>query len=303
MTMPASPLGDLVAHLPLLLRRHRSGQQRDPRRAVGAAELTRHRQRPEDVADRPGMLGGKDFRRRQQRALVARRRPSAASPAPRRWSCPSRPRPAACGSSAGWPPVRPTARRALPAGRRSIRTATARSMRGQQSVVFRRGDGTGLAQFAVTAPHQRPLQPDGLVEREARAGALAFGRVLGEVDRPQRLVFGRSDCVAAETIPAAAPRPGRARRAPGAHRRRCPSSAPSRWPGRSGRSPARTPPAGRRRWLPTLRRSSCSDLVPIVSAARRFEHEERRMRQLHRALEVADLARTASPACPRSSSS
>ena len=55
----------------LLLGRHGSGQQGDPRRTVRAAELARHRQRPENVADRAGMLGGKDFRRRQQRALIA----------------------------------------------------------------------------------------------------------------------------------------------------------------------------------------------------------------------------------------
>ena len=62
---------DLVAHLPLLLRRHGPGQQRDARRAVGAAQLARHRQRPEDISDGPSMLGGKDFRRRQQCALVS----------------------------------------------------------------------------------------------------------------------------------------------------------------------------------------------------------------------------------------
>ena len=37
----------------------------------GATELTGHRQRAQDVADGPRMLGGKDFRRREQRALIA----------------------------------------------------------------------------------------------------------------------------------------------------------------------------------------------------------------------------------------
>ena len=62
---------DFVAHLTFLLGRHGPGQQRDARRTVGAAQLTRHRQRTEDIPNGASMLGGKDFRRRQQRALIA----------------------------------------------------------------------------------------------------------------------------------------------------------------------------------------------------------------------------------------
>ena len=73
----------------------------------------------------------------------------------------------------------------------------------------------------------------------------------------------RSDRVRARTVPAADPERDRARRAPGAHRRRYPSSAPSHWRGRSGRSPARTPTAvsvaGRAEALAIV----FSDFVPI----------------------------------------
>jgi hypothetical protein len=62
---------NLVADLPLLLRCHRTREQRDPGGAVLAAELSGHGQRPEHVPDGPGMLGRKHFRRSQQRALVS----------------------------------------------------------------------------------------------------------------------------------------------------------------------------------------------------------------------------------------
>lgn len=108
----------LVADLFLLRRRHRPGEQGDPGRVVGAAELTGHRQRAQHVADRPGMLCGKDFGGRQQ-GTDSRRRPSASSPAPRRWSCRSPPRPAAGGSSACWRPAPARSPRAPRAARRS----------------------------------------------------------------------------------------------------------------------------------------------------------------------------------------
>ena len=63
--------GDLVAHLLASAAATSTRQQRDPRRLVGTTELSGHRQRPEHVADRSGMLGGKHFRGGQQRTLVA----------------------------------------------------------------------------------------------------------------------------------------------------------------------------------------------------------------------------------------
>jgi hypothetical protein len=61
--------------------------------------------------------------------------------------------------------------------------------RGQQTVALGRSNGAGFAQFPEAPPHQGPLQPDGLVKREPGLGALAFGGVLREVDRTQRLIL------------------------------------------------------------------------------------------------------------------
>src|SRR6201986_4816138 len=42
----------------------------------------------------------------------------------------------------------------------------------------------------MPATHQRPLQPDGLVEGQTFSGTLAVGVTFGQVDGAQRLVFG-----------------------------------------------------------------------------------------------------------------
>ena len=62
--------GDLAAGVALLLRCHRPGQQRHPGPLLGTPELTGAPQRTKHRTDRQSMLCGKDFRRRQQRALV-----------------------------------------------------------------------------------------------------------------------------------------------------------------------------------------------------------------------------------------
>ena len=94
--------GDLVAHLAS------SAALTSIRSAAPPGSRCRRRR-----ADRPSPTGrarrgstGHVGRQALPSAPAARtgspRRPSAAWPAPRRWSCPSRPRPAASGSSAGW---------------------------------------------------------------------------------------------------------------------------------------------------------------------------------------------------------
>ena len=157
-----------------------------------------------------------------------------------------------------------------------------------QTVVLHRGDGTGpLSVPRIAAP------PTPIAGRRPRHRSAARRR--HRVPPPSlRCVspavpgLHRSDCVAAETIPAVAPRPGRARRAPGAHTRRCPRSAASCWRGRSGRSPAGTPPADPRRLDPDASGNRLQRLRPLHLAAL-VQHEERRMGQLQSALEVADL--------------
>ncbi len=189
MTIPASPDGDLVAHLLLLLRRHRSGQQRHAGRVLGAAELAGHRQRPKDVAHRAGMLRGKDFRRSEQRALVARidhlqhrqHRHDGFSRADLTLQHPVH--------RTGSARVLLTAFRALPAGRWSVRTASCSRECREQPVVLPRRRRPGFAQFTVAAGHQCPLQPERFVVGEAlaRTSARLRSRRDGshEVPRPR----------------------------------------------------------------------------------------------------------------------
>ncbi len=66
------PGRNLLAHLAFLRRGHRAGQQRHPGGVLGAAELAGHRQWPQHVAHRPGVLFGQHLGRREQRALIAR---------------------------------------------------------------------------------------------------------------------------------------------------------------------------------------------------------------------------------------
>ena len=135
--------------------------------------------------------------------------------------------------------------------------------RGAQPVVAQRRRRTRLGQLAVAALGQRPLQADGLVEAQPLQRALALDR-RSRRDAPRAAPRPRtSDRVRAECFPAADRRPDRARRAPGVRRRRCPSSAVWRWPGRSGRSRARTPRGRTRRRRPAVASTIFfNDLVP-----------------------------------------
>ena len=178
MTMPDLTAGDLGADLLLLRRRHRAGQQRHPGGVVGPAELAAHRQRTEHIADRPKMLCGKDFRRRQQRALVAgidhlqhrQHRDDRLARADLTLQQPVH-RP-------GRREFRRTARRAPRAAPRSARRATAATVPLPDRRIARGAGGPGFGQFAVPARHQRPLQPDGFVEGQPLPGARGARRRL-----------------------------------------------------------------------------------------------------------------------------
>ena len=115
------------------------------------------------------MLGGKHFRRAPAARTGSRRRPSAPSPAPRRSSCPSRPHPAASGSSAWCRRVRRTSTSSTSRWPAVSSNGNCSAKRGRQPVVPRRRRRPGLAQLAVPALHQRPLQPDRLVEGQPLA--------------------------------------------------------------------------------------------------------------------------------------
>ena len=226
--------GDLVADLPLLLRRHRSGQQRDPRRALDAAELTGHRQRAEHVADRSGHVGRQGLPSAPAARTGSRRRPSAASPAPRRSSFPNPPRPAASGSSGAV--VGEFGRQHVEhfaSDRRSVRTATAATNAASQPAVppRRRPDPISLELRRACAPPAPTAgrRASSKVRRScARSRSASRSRRGGSRAAPRPR---RSDSVAAERFRQRIVERDRARRAPGAHTRRCPSSAPWRWRG------------------------------------------------------------------------
>ena len=166
----------------------------------------------------------------------------------------------------GSPRVRPKAPRALRFGR-SVNSNGSCCEAPPAARRRRLSDGTGFAQFAVPPPHQGPLQPDRLVKRQPGAGhARALG-ALGEVDGAQRFVLG-AQIPLPPNHPAAARRSGRARPTPDARRRRRPSSAPWRWPRRSGkksRSKTASNSASRRMSDAMV----FSDLVPLPCPDRR----------------------------------
>ena len=182
------PGRDLIAHLSFLLRRHRTRQQGHPGRALVTAELTRHRQRTEHVTDRPGMLGGKDFRGSEQCALVAgidhlQHRQHRNDRLARADLTLQHPVHRAGRGQFGRQHVEHFA---LAVGQLERQLT---QQRREQSVVPTWRGWTGFAQLPVTPRHQRPLQSHSLVDGEPLAGTVPLYRVLGDVNRPQRLVF------------------------------------------------------------------------------------------------------------------
>ena len=181
---------DLVAHLPLLLRRHGPGQQRHPGSGLVTAQLACHGQRPQHVPDRPGVLNRKDFRRRKQRALVAGidhlrhrehrhdglARPDLALQHPMH------------GLGVGELGGQHVEYRALTVGEVERQLLPQRR---EDAAVQRRCGRPGLAQRSVAARDQRPLQTDGLVERESPLRLFPVLRAFGEVDVAQRPVLRR----------------------------------------------------------------------------------------------------------------
>ena len=188
MTIPGLAGGHFVAHLLLLLRRHRARQQRHPRRVLDAAELARHRQWTEHLAHRASVLGGKDFRRSEQGALIARvdhlchgqhrhdRLPGTdltlEHPVHRA--------------------VRFELRRQrlqhVLLARRQVERQLLRH-RGQQSVVLPRRRWPRFAQFTVAAGDKGPLQTGGFIERQPLARAFALGLALRQMNCANGLVF------------------------------------------------------------------------------------------------------------------
>ena len=183
------PGGHLVAHLTLLLRRHRSRQQRHPGRALGSPELTGHPQRTEHGADRQGMLGGKDFRRRQQRTLVARvdelqHRQHRHDRLSRPHLTLEHPVHRACRGELGGDYLEN-----LVLARGQFERQLARHGR-HQSVRPHRRLRRGRTELTVAPNHQTPLQPDRFIVGEPLDGAVTRNLGLGDMDRSQRLVLG-----------------------------------------------------------------------------------------------------------------
>ena len=174
----------LVTRLLLLGGRHRSGQQGNPGRAVLPAELTRQPQRAQHITNGPGVLGGKDFGRCQQRALIA---------GVHHLQHGKHRHDGLAGSHL--------------ALQKAVHRLGGRHLRGddvehfaltgsqfkRQSCRHRREQPIGSGrrrrprcpECAVATLRQRPLHTDRLVEGESLPGALTFGLALGEVNRPQ----------------------------------------------------------------------------------------------------------------------
>ena len=289
--------GDLVADLPLLLRRHRPCQQRDTRGRLLAAELTRHGQRTEHVADGPGMLGGKHFRGRQQRALIAgvdhlqhgEHRDDGLARADLALQHPVH--------GLGVGEFGRTARRARRAGPPSARTAAVCTTRrpGHPS----RGGAGGPVSLSApclrsTSAHCRPTASSKASRSRARSRSSARSarwiarsasssehqiplpqnafrqRILDRVEHVEHLAHARVD------VPALHLGAGRVDR-------------------------EEVPLERREQVVLVARRLSAifaSDLRALA-LARSVENQERRVRQLHCALEEPDLRRTASAGCPR----
>ena len=292
MTMPASPPATSSRTCALLLRRHRPGQQRHPGGAVGAAEFDRPSPAGRARRGSTGHAGRQGLPSAPAARTDSRRRPSAPSPAPRRSSCPSPPRPAASGASAWCRRVRSVSTSSTVALTRGEVERQLPPQRGRQPAVPRRR-GRARSRSARRAD----VPPAPTAGRRPRRRPAARGRGSRSSARSRRGGWR------------AAPRPRSIRfhcRTNGFRQRivdrvqhvehltdarvDVPALHLGRSPDRSGRSPARTPTAARRR------RSSrdvsailASDLLPLPCPAP-LEHQERRMRQLHRAVEESDLA-------------
>ena len=152
-TMPARRLGDVGARLPAGGGLMRAGQQRHPGAVGGAVELAGAAERAEQRGDAAGVLGGEHLGGREQRGLPAGVDDLRPSPAARRRSCPSRPRPAAAGAS-GAPAARsaasssPTAR--WPVGEGERQRGVERRRAG------RRGAAAGRRPGSSAAARRRP---------------------------------------------------------------------------------------------------------------------------------------------------
>ena len=176
--------GDLVANLPFLSRAHRTGEQGHPGGAVGTAELTGHGQRTEDVADRPGVLGGEHLGGRQQRALVAgvdhlqHRQHRDDGLAGTHLALQQPVHRSGSGQFAG----DHLENLALPGGQFVGQPG---HQRRHQPAVAGRCGRAGLRHLAVAAVRQRPLQPDRFVEGQPPTRLVALGLLLRDVDVAQ----------------------------------------------------------------------------------------------------------------------
>ncbi len=156
---------------------------------IRPAQLAGHRQLAEDVANRPEMLCGKDFRGRQQRTLIAR-----VDHLQHRQHRDDR----LAGADLALQQAVHRAVRRQPVGQHVEHLALPRrQLEGQppqqlrrQAVVSTRCRGSGLRKLAAPTGDQRPLQSDGLVEGQSLTRPLAFALVFREVDRAQCLVLG-----------------------------------------------------------------------------------------------------------------
>ena len=183
---------------------------------VGGAELAGLRERAEHRAQRAGVLLGEHLGRREQRGLPAAVDDLRASPAARRSSCPSRPRPAAAGTSVRLRPARaastsPTSRCPAVSAKGSARVegleqpagrARPRACRPARGVAARRWASVDLQDERLV-----PLQP------LARAGDVG-AQPVGLVDAAQRLLERRAARAARAGRRAAGRRRGRPCRAP-----------------------------------------------------------------------------------------
>ena len=207
---------------------------------VQPAQLAAHGQRAEHVVDRSQMLRGKDFRRRQQRALVA-----GVDHLQHRQHRDDR---LAGTDLALQQPVQRAGRREpggqhvehLPLPRGQLERQLLQQLCGQ---TVRPSAAPAAPTPTARRAGARPAPTAGRrLRRRSAVRALAAVRARFPRDgwraalRPRR--SGRARRAVRRAM---GPRPDRARRAPGARRRRCPSSAFSCWPDRSGRSGLRMP--------------------------------------------------------------
>ena len=230
MTMPASPEATSSRTCSLLLRRHRPRQQRHPRRLRSAPPSS------------PAIASGPSTSRIDRACWAARTSVGASSahwyPASTICSIASTETMVLPGPDLALQhPVHRPARRQLGGEHaRAPRCWPSVSSNGNRlriaatrpsSRCGRRG--AGLAQLAVaprtTNAHCSPTASS--ISQPLRSRASRSAAVLRDVDGTQRLVLGDQIVFAQKAIPAGSPRSDPARRAPDAHTRRCPSSAPS----------------------------------------------------------------------------